>query len=265
MSTSNFPTSLDDSASLPNPTTSSATNSPSHAALHTAENDAIEALESKVGTGATVPAANTMMRGTGAGVSEWGQVSSAEFAAILTDSVGSGYAVFNDSPTLITPSVDTINESTTDNGVTIDGVNIKDGQITTSGAVGTDTLTDSAITSAKMDATGFMYDSYSGSALSAPGEFNYTNTKTYDVTNIPTGHLFAVTVSGFSGSSTATNIGVLVGYNSVNYSQNNYAQYHISAAITVLLQKVSGQNTVTVSRGGSAASQAINTQLAQIN
>lgn len=118
---------------------------------------------------------------------------------------------------------------------------------------------------AQMSPSGFLYNSYGGSGLSAPGEFNYTNTTTFDVTNVPTGHLFIVTVYGFSGSSTASNIGVLIGYNSLNYSQNSFAQYHISCSITVLLQKVAGQNTVTISRGGSAASQVVNAQIAQLN
>lgn len=156
MSTSNYPVSPDDTSTLPNPTTGSNTNSPSHAALHTAENDAIKALEAKLGTGATTPAANKVLLGTGTGTTAWGQLSSSQLISVLTDETGTGYSVFNNAPTLVTPKVDTINESTTDNGVTIDGLNIKDGILNSAnsvassniqaGAVEADNIADNAIT-----------------------------------------------------------------------------------------------------------------------
>lgn len=153
MSTSNFPTSVDNSSTLPNPTTGSTTNSPSHAALHTTENDAIKALESKVGTGAgTAPAANQILRGTGAGTSDWGQLSSSQWASVLTDETGTGLSVFNNTPTFVTPKVDTINESTTDNGVTVDGLNIKDGVLNSANSVASSNIQTGAVGAANIAA-----------------------------------------------------------------------------------------------------------------
>lgn len=64
----NFPTSLD---TLTNPTGTDALTSPSHAAQHANANDAVEAIEAKVGIGASTPVAATFLQGTGTGVSTW--------------------------------------------------------------------------------------------------------------------------------------------------------------------------------------------------
>lgn len=149
----NFPTSLDNGSSLPTPSAGNNTNSPSHAALHGAENAAIIAVEGKVGTGATTPAANQLLVGTGAGTSAWQGLTSAQLLAILSDETGTGAAVFANTPTLVTPKVDTINEATGGNGVTLAGMNVKSGVIQTAGAVTTGAIASSAVTSDKV-ATG---------------------------------------------------------------------------------------------------------------
>lgn len=149
----NFPTSADDGTTLPNPTASSATNSPSISAGQSNQNDAIKALEAKVGTGASTPTNNTLLRGNGTGTSTWAALTSAQMAASMSDETGSGSLVFATTPTLVTPKVDTINESTPSNGTTIGGVNIKSGALVTSASVPTAALQDSAVTSAKV-ATG---------------------------------------------------------------------------------------------------------------
>lgn len=125
----NFPSSLDDAVSLPNPTAVSKTNNPSHASQHANENDAIKAIEAKVGTGATTPSANTLLRGTGSGTSEWSAITSAQLAATISDETGTGSAVFANTPTLSTPKMDVINEASAAAGVTIDGVLLKDNKI----------------------------------------------------------------------------------------------------------------------------------------
>lgn len=125
-----YPTAKDDSTSLPNPSGTDKQNSPDHGALHTSENQAIIALESKLGTGATVPASNTLLLGTGAGTSAWSAATSAQLAASVSDETGSGSLVFAITPTLVTPKVDTINEATGGNGVTVSSVNVKSGVVT---------------------------------------------------------------------------------------------------------------------------------------
>lgn len=147
-----FPGSLDTSASLPNPAVTDKSNNPSHSALHTAENAAIIAVEAKVGTGASTPTANTLMFGTGTGTSAWTSLTSAQLAANLTDESGTGSAVFANTPTLITPKMDTLTESTPSNGVTIAGLNIKSGVLNTNNSVVTANITDANVTTAKLAA-----------------------------------------------------------------------------------------------------------------
>lgn len=146
-----FPgTGVDDNTTLPNPAANNNTNNPSHAGLHDNTNDAIKATQTKVGTGSSVAASNTLLVGTGAGTSSWSQLTSSQLAAILSDETGSGVAVFANTPTLITPKMDTISENTSGNGVTIDALNIKDGAINTSNAVPTAAVQDNAITAPKL-------------------------------------------------------------------------------------------------------------------
>lgn len=53
------------------PTSSNTLNSPSHSGLHTDMNDTVEAIQDKIGTGASTPASGKVLAGTGAGTSEW--------------------------------------------------------------------------------------------------------------------------------------------------------------------------------------------------
>lgn len=162
-----YPGALDTGTSLPNPSSSNAPNSPSHAGLHTSENGAIIATQTKVGTGASTPVANTLLFGTGTGTSAWTALTSANLAATVSDETGSGSLVFATTPTLITPKVDTINENTLNNGVTIAGVSIKSGVIQgtplANNAVLNANVADAAITPAKLFAgtgTTWPYQSY---------------------------------------------------------------------------------------------------------
>ena len=80
----NFPGSVDDAATVGDNThpsadeaLSSTTGGPAHHALHQNVGLAINAIEDKVGTGASTPAANTVLTGTGSGTSGWATVSTA--------------------------------------------------------------------------------------------------------------------------------------------------------------------------------------------
>lgn len=146
----NFPASVDDGTTLPNPTATSKTNNPSLSSGQSNQNDAIKAIETKVGTGSSTPASNTLLRGTGAGTSSWSSLTSSQLAASISDETGTGSAVFATTPTLVTPKVDTINESTSSNGTTIGGVNIKSGALNTSNSVVTANITDNAVTASKL-------------------------------------------------------------------------------------------------------------------
>ena len=146
----NYPTSLDNGTSIPNPTGVNTQNNPDHAALHSSTGDGLKAVETKLGIGASTPTANTFLFGTGTGTSAWTVATSAQILAAVSDETGTGSLVFATTPTLITPKVDTINESTPANGVTIDGLNIKDNALNTNNSVVTSNITDSAVTSAKV-------------------------------------------------------------------------------------------------------------------
>lgn len=148
--TTNYPTSADDGTTLPDPTAVNKTNSPSHSSLHANTNGAVKALEVKLGTGASTPSNNTFLIGNGSGTSAFSSLTSAQLAARISDETGSGSAVFATTPTLVTPKVDTINENTPANGVTIDGLNLKDGALNTNNSVVTTNITDAAVTPAKL-------------------------------------------------------------------------------------------------------------------
>lgn len=66
-----YPGSIDN---FTNPTATSPTNNPSLSAGQTEQNQAIQAIETKLGTGASTPVSGTVLRGTGAGSSQWADV-----------------------------------------------------------------------------------------------------------------------------------------------------------------------------------------------
>lgn len=67
----NYPTSID---SFTDPLSSDEVSAVSHSSQHTDHNTAIEALETKLGTGSSTATANTVLRGTGSGSTTYGKL-----------------------------------------------------------------------------------------------------------------------------------------------------------------------------------------------
>lgn len=153
----NFPGSLDDSSTLPDPGSGSLVSVVDHALLHDTENAAIKAVEAKVGTGATTPTSTNILRGNGANSSTWGKLvlttdvtgtlPAANGGTGVTTNTGSGNNVlstgptlsggtFGGSPTLATPTIADFTNSThthanTAGGGLLNGANaITDGTLT---------------------------------------------------------------------------------------------------------------------------------------
>lgn len=108
---STFPTATPSYAGFTGSHTLSADN---HAAQHNAEQADIIALAGKLGVGASVASVGTILRGTGAGTSAWGQLdlttdvlafSSTALRNVLTDETGTGSAVFATAPVMSNPSI----------------------------------------------------------------------------------------------------------------------------------------------------------------
>lgn len=73
-----YPTALD---SFTNPNATNKLNSPTHSQQHGDANDAITALETKLGISASTPSSGKIMRATGTGTSAWGALVNADVSA----------------------------------------------------------------------------------------------------------------------------------------------------------------------------------------
>jgi hypothetical protein len=103
---SNFPTSLDTTTQLPQPSTGNFTNNPSHAGAHDAESQAIIALETKLGIGASTPSSTNLLVSTGTGTSAWTKLAPVGTIVGTTDSQTLTNKTLT-SPTLTSPILGT--------------------------------------------------------------------------------------------------------------------------------------------------------------
>ncbi len=137
----NYPTTKDDGISLPYPTALSARNSPSLAGLSDNQNDAIIAVQTKLGTGASVAASSKLLVGTGAGTSAWTKDAPTGTIVGTTDSQTLTNKILT-SPTINNPVIananitsDVITGYTVSNTGTVFGVGITTGKISTANSV----------------------------------------------------------------------------------------------------------------------------------
>lgn len=132
----NFPTSKDDGTSLPYPAAGNYTNSPSNAGIQDNQNDAIIAIETKLGTGASVPANNKFLVGTGAGTSGWantvpaGTVVGTSDSQTLTNKTLTSPIINSPNITNATITADALAGYTVSNTGSIYGIGVATGSIT---------------------------------------------------------------------------------------------------------------------------------------
>ena len=151
---STYPTSLD---SFTNPSSGDNMLLVDHASQHANANDTIEALEAKLGIFASTPTSGKLLRGTGVGTSAWdkdaptGSIVGTTDSQTLTNKTLTSPAI--NTPTINNPTLNTntISEYTAANGVTIDGLLIKDNKLATNDSVVTSNITNSAVTTAKIN------------------------------------------------------------------------------------------------------------------
>jgi len=152
----NFPGSIDNSTSLPYPTSGNFTNGPSLAGGQDNQNDAIIATQTKLGSGASTPTNNQLLIGTGIGTSTWSKLAPTGIIVGTTDSQTLTNKTLT-SPTINSPVItnatlttDLISGFTTANSGTIFGVPITTGVIQTANTVSGAALTSASVTTTQI-------------------------------------------------------------------------------------------------------------------
>lgn len=168
-----------------------------HTARHNQEEADIIALGTKLGTGGSTASSGTVLRGTGAGSTAYGQINastdigtfaSSVLIGLLTDETGTGANVFGTSPTLTTPMI----------------ADFTNAQHNHTNAAGGGKITSSAITSFNTSLTTisnpYKFSAYRSTAFTAPGlSALVLDAKLYDTNsnfNITTGR-YVAPVNGF--------------------------------------------------------------------
>ena len=214
----NYPTSLDNSTSLPYPNSTSARNAPSLAGGQDNQNDSLIAIQTKLGIGASTPTSGKFLTGTGTGTSSWantvpaGTVVGTSDSQTLTNKTLTSPTISSPTITNATISTDLITGYTTSNTGTVYGIPITTGVINTAGTINGASLVANSVTNASI-LTGNLYASkfynpykfqVNSSTVSAAAtvaaytKFNF-NTRIYDTSsNFDTANnRFVAPVAGF--------------------------------------------------------------------
>ena len=181
----NFPTSLDNSTSLPYPSSGNFTNAPSLAGLNDNQNDALIATQTKIGIGASTPTSGKFLTGTGIGTSAWantvpaGTVVGTSDSQTLTNKTLTSPTISSPVITNATISTDLITGYTTSNTGTVYGIPVTTGVINTAGtingaslvggSVATAAIANSAITTALINNNAVTPAKMSGAKMASVG------------------------------------------------------------------------------------------------
>jgi hypothetical protein len=193
----NFPTSLDNSTSLPYPSSGNFTNAPSLAGLNDNQNDSIIATQTKIGTGASTPTSGKFLTGTGTGTSAWantvpaGTVVGTSDSQTLTNKTLTSPTISSPVITNATISTDLITGYTTSNTGTVYGIPITTGVINTAGTINGASLVAgsvaaAAITPASLTSTQIATNGVSAANLA-------TSAITLNYAQVATGTVFTTT------------------------------------------------------------------------
>ncbi len=154
----NYPASLDNGTSLPNPTATQDTNSPSLSAGQGLQNDAVIALETKLGTGASTPSGTYALVSTGTGSSSW------SLATPTGTIVGT-----SDTQTLTNKTIDATNNTISN----LSGSDLASGTITAT-QIANATITATQIANATITATQIANATITATQI-ASGTIDYAN------------------------------------------------------------------------------------------
>ena len=173
----NFPTSLDNSTSLPYPSSGNFTNAPSLAGLNDNQNDALIATQTKLGIGASNPTSGKFLTGTGIGTSAWantvpaGTVVGTSDSQTLTNKTLTSPTISSPVITNATITTDLITGYTTSNTGTVYGIPVTTGVINTAGTINGASLVASSVATAALAASSVTY-----SKIGTDSSFAYTST-----------------------------------------------------------------------------------------